>query len=247
MPYTTYKRAFLFVVIDIIPIHMPDEVTFMDIASLLSITPDTTLEKLGRMLNTSIFDISNIAGTMKQKGLIEFTSFYPGPTSMTVTDAGKALIAEADARSAEPIDMLDDAILDQLAGGRRIPLELQNTLNVRPKDLALRLYKLSKQGFLIYDIKSGGVELLLTEKGFLKAKAGQKISAPSAPRQQTPEAQAASQVAAESEPAQKQKAAEAQAKPAVQKKGIKAQFIIVITIIIVIIALAVVYYYKYRV
>ncbi len=179
---------------------MPDEITFMDIASLLNITADTTLEKLGRTLNTSIFDISNIAGTLKQKGLIEFTSFYPGPTSITVTDSGKALIAEADARSAEPLDLLDESILAQLAGGKRIPIELQNTLSVRPRDLALRLYKLSKQGFIIYDVKNAGVELLLTEKGFLKAKTGQALQAPQASQQEAaqaekPEAQAAAKSA----------------------------------------------------
>lgn len=151
---------------------MPDEVNFMDLASILKITPNTPLEKLGSALNASIFDASNVAGSLKQKGLIEFTAYYPGPNAITVTEAGKALITEADAKSADPFDKLDESILAQLSGGKRIIIDLQNTLNLRPKDLALRVYKMSKQGFLIYELKNGGVELMLTEKGFLKASGG---------------------------------------------------------------------------
>ena len=60
--------------------RMSDEINFMDLASLLSIGPDTTLERLGSAINASIFDASNMAGTLKQKGLIDFTASYPGPT-----------------------------------------------------------------------------------------------------------------------------------------------------------------------
>ncbi len=150
---------------------MPDEPTFMDLVSLLQITPNTPLEKLGSALNSSIFDASNIAGTLKQKGLIEFTAYYPGPNTITITPAGTGLISEANLKSAEPLDHLDTTILQQLSGGKRSPLDLQNTLNLRPKDLALRLYKLYKQGLAIYELKSGTVAIMLTEKGFLNAKA----------------------------------------------------------------------------
>ncbi|HUB92547.1 MAG TPA: hypothetical protein VL945_01155 [Candidatus Saccharimonadales bacterium] len=167
---------------------MPDEITFMDLASLLKITPNTPLEKLGSALNASIFDASNIAGTLKQKGLIEFTANYPGPNMITITDAGKALIKEADDKSTAASDALDESILTQLSGGKRLPVELQNTLNLRPRDLAMRLYKLNKQNLMIYELKNGGVELLLTEQGFLKAKGGQTIQRPAMP-QPAPSAQ----------------------------------------------------------
>jgi hypothetical protein len=164
---------------------MSDEVTFLEVASLLKITQNMVLERFGSAINASIFDASNLAGTLKQHGLIDFTAYFPGPNEMIVTEAGKALLAEAEAKAAEPFDKLDEAILAQLSGGKRIPVELQNTLNVRPKDLALRLYKLSKQGFIIYELKSGGVDLLLTESGFLKtSQSGAVQSTASVPMQQ---------------------------------------------------------------
>ncbi|MGB9732584.1 MAG: hypothetical protein ACPLYE_01680 [Candidatus Micrarchaeales archaeon] len=144
-----------------------DEVNFMDLACILKITPDTVLEKFGSQINASFFDASNIAGTLKQKGLIDFTANYPGPNGMVLTEAGKNLINEANVKSAEPVDDLDKSILAQLSGGKRNPSELGASLNLRPKDLALRLYKLSKQEYIAYELKNGNVEVMLTEKGFL--------------------------------------------------------------------------------
>ncbi len=154
---------------------MADEevITFTDLACLLKITPETTLEKFGSTINASIYDAAQISGTLKQKGLIDFTAYYPGPNSMTITEAGKALKDEAEAKGAETLDNLDEEILLQLSGGKRMPLELQSSLNLRPKDLTLRLYKLSKQSYVGYELRNGNVELMLTEQGFLKAKASQ--------------------------------------------------------------------------
>ena len=157
---------------------MVEEINFLELACLLKITPNTVLEKFGSAINASIFDASNIAGSLKQNNLIDFTAYYPGPNEIVVTETGKKLMAEADAKTTEPFDKLDEAILGQLSGGKRIPLDLQNTLNLRPKDLALRIYKLNKQGFLIYELKSGGVDILLTENGFLKANASQGATKP---------------------------------------------------------------------
>jgi len=149
-----------------------DEViTFTDLACLLKITPETTLEKFGSTINATIYDAGQISGTLKQKGLIDFTSYYGGQNSMSITDAGKALKDEAEKRSTEALDNLDEEILVQLSGGKRLPLELQSTLNIRPKDIALRLYKLGKQGCISYELRNGNVDLMLTEQGFLKAKA----------------------------------------------------------------------------
>lgn len=164
---------------------MTDEITFMDLAALLKITPNTPLEKLGSALNASIFDASNLAGTLKQKDLISFTTNYPGPNSITITDTGQALLKEADSKSTAPIDALDESLLTQLSGGKRLPIELQHTLSIRPRDLAMRLYKLNKQDLIIYELKNGGAELLLTEQGFLHAKGGAVKQPPVAPQSAT--------------------------------------------------------------
>ena len=168
---------------------MVDEINFMDLASLLSIGPDTTLEKLGSAINASIFDASNMAGTLKQKGLIDFSASYPGPNTVTITEVGKALMAEAESKATSPYDDLDDAILVQVSGGKRLPSDLQSTLNLRPKDLALRIYKLYKQGYLIYELKSGGVAVMLTDSGFLKS----KTATPPPPQQQAQQQSAVEQ------------------------------------------------------
>lgn len=145
-------------------------INFMDIVCLQRITPDTVLEKFGGIINASFFDASNIAGTLKQKGLIDFSANYPGPNGIIITDAGKGLLEEASGKSGEALDALDDEILAQVAGGKRMPFELAKSINIADKDLAFRLYKLSKQNLIIYELKNGGVDIILSEAGFLKAK-----------------------------------------------------------------------------
>ena len=147
-----------------------DDINFLDLAVLLKITPDTAMEKLGSMINASFFDASFIAGSLKQKGLIEFSNDYPGPNVIIITQVGKGLLNEAETKGAEPFDDLDMGILEQLSTGKRAPAELVEALNLRNKDIALRIYKLFKQNFLIYELKNGNVDLLLTESGFLKIK-----------------------------------------------------------------------------
>ena len=135
----------------------------------MKISDDTTLERFGSAINASIFDASNIAGTLKQKDLIDFTSIFPGPNSIAVTEKGKAVLSEAEQRAATPFDNLDKSILSQISSGKSVPKDIQSAINLNSRDLAMRLYKLSKQSFLTYELKSGQVEILLTEQGFLKA------------------------------------------------------------------------------
>lgn len=152
---------------------MPDdEPNFVDLACLLKITPEAVLEKFGGSINASFFEAANIAGSMKLKGLVDFKSSYPGPNVVTVTDTGKAFIAEADNRSMESLDALDTEVLKQLSGGKREPKELSASMNIRPRDLAIRMYKLNKNGLVVYELKNGIVEVMLTEAGFLKVKSG---------------------------------------------------------------------------
>lgn len=158
---------------------MADDINFLDIACLMKISGDTTLERFGSAINASIFDASNIAGTLKQKDLIDFTSIFPGPNAIAVTESGKAVLAEAEQKAAAPFDNLDKSILTQISSGRSSPKAIQSSISLNSRDLAMRLYKLSRQNLLTYELKSGQVEILLTEQGFLKA-------APQQPQQMQP-------------------------------------------------------------
>jgi hypothetical protein len=172
---------------------MAEEINFLELACLLKVTNNTVLEKFGSAINSSIFDASNIAGTLKQNGLIDFTAYYPGPNEIVVTEEGKKLISEAETKSIEPFDKLDETILSQLSGGKKQPQEIQSEINIRPKDLALRLYKLNKQSYIIYELKSGTVDIMMTEAGFLKASTVSQKPAAAKPQPQAAAASAETQ------------------------------------------------------
>ncbi len=216
---------------------------FLDLACVLKITPDMTMEKLGSAINAGVFDAANIAGTLKIKGLINFAAQLPGSTNIELTDKCKALLDDANAKSAEPTDALDDEILRQLSGGKRIPIDLQNTLNINSKDLALRLYKLYKQNFISYELRNGNVDILLTESGFLKSKEPKPQQTQMLPEQQTaqPAGQQAAQampesgaLTAEDENAEKELAGEPSGQ-VLAKKGNGA--VIVISLVVIIVAI----------
>jgi len=210
-------------------------ISFLDVACLLRITPDTTLEKFGSLINASVFDAANLAGTLKQKGLVDFSSGFPGPTAMQLTDSAKALINELDAKAGEPLDSLDEEILFQLSGGKRIPSELQTALNIVPRDLAFRLYKLYKQNLLNYELKNGNVELLLTEQGFLRAK--EKAKAQQTAQQAQPQAQAQAEGGLGQEVQNEIEIQQALGmKKSNSKKGIIGLVILIIILIIVLLA-----------
>jgi len=151
---------------------MPDEVNFVDLVALTRITPDTFAERFGSLVNSSFFDASNILATLRQKGLIDFTTSFPGQSAVTVTDLGKKVLADAGESARGDFGELDLTILTQLSNGKRSMQDLSGAINVRPNDLALHLYKLGQQQYLMYEFRNGIVTITLTEKGFLQAKAG---------------------------------------------------------------------------
>ncbi len=151
---------------------MLDNITFVDLVSLTRITPDSTVERFGGLINSSFFDASNILGTLKQKGLVDFITSFPSQSAISVTEQGKQLIAEVQQKSTTPFDTLDMAILVQLSNGKRSLQDLTGGVNVTSKDLATHLYKLSIQQFLSYELRNGNMNITLTEKGFLRVKEG---------------------------------------------------------------------------
>ncbi len=219
-----------------------NEINFLDVVCILRITPDMTEEKFSGAINASYFDAANLVGTLKQKGLIDINSGFPGPTSIVLTDSAKALLNDLNARSSEPLDVLDSEILRQLSGGKRLPMELQSTLNLVSKDLAYRLYKLYKQNLLTYELRNGNVELLLTEQGFLKANATSLQAPASAPQQQVQQGTAGAQ--AQQATAPQQQAQQAQEINQMQKELVKPKQsrkanIMVLAVAVVVIVLAV--------
>ena len=151
---------------------MAEEINFLDLAALSKIGPDTVVERYGSLINSSFFDASNILGTLKLKGLIDFSTIFAGQNAIKVTDSGKQLLADATAKASVSFDELDFAIITQLSSSKRTLPELTKTVNLRPTDLALHVYKLVQQQYLSYTIRNGNLDLTLTEKGFLQAKAG---------------------------------------------------------------------------
>ena len=155
---------------------MLDNINFVDLVALTRITPESTVEKFGGLINSSFFDASNILGTLKQKGLVDFVTSFPSQSAITVTEQGKSLIDETKQKSEAPLDTLDMTVLLQLSNGKHNLADLNGAVNITPKDLAIRLYKLSLQQFVSYELRNGNMDISMTEKGFLKVKEG--INAP---------------------------------------------------------------------
>lgn len=151
---------------------MADEVNFLDLVALSRITPDLVVEKFGGKINSSFFDGSNILGSLRLKNLVDFTATFPVQSAITVTETGKLLLQDAAEKAKTPFDQVDLAIITQLQSGKRTYMDLGGAVNLRPKDLAMRLYKLGEQQYIVYEIKNGNVDIMLTEKGLMQAKQG---------------------------------------------------------------------------
>ena len=50
--------------------------------------------------------------------------------------------------------------------------DITSALNIRPKDLAMHINKLSVNQFMNAEFRNGNIDLMLTEKGFMQAKEG---------------------------------------------------------------------------
>ncbi|MGD0728449.1 MAG: hypothetical protein ABR981_00015 [Candidatus Micrarchaeaceae archaeon] len=151
---------------------MLETISFVDLVALSRITTESTVEKFGGLINSSFFDASNILGTLKQKGLVDFVTAFPNQSAITVTEQGKEILTEAAAKAAQPFDTLDMAILVQLSNRMRSLQEITSGVNVTQKDLAMHLYRLSQQQYLSYELRNGNMNINLTEKGFLAVKDG---------------------------------------------------------------------------
>ncbi|MDE1832944.1 MAG: hypothetical protein KGH58_00825 [Candidatus Micrarchaeota archaeon] len=217
---------------------MASDVNFIDLISLSRIKGDTVVEKFGSLINSSFFDASNILGGLKQKGLVDFTTTFPGQSALTVTDLGKATVAEANEKAKGGFDHLDFAVITQLSKGKRSLTDLGGAVNVTPKDLAMHLYKLAEQQYLSYEFRNGTIDITLTEKGFIQVQNGMPAAAPQpgAPQQAQPMPQAP-QPAMQQE-AQAQQVPDATA-PAV--KGNRGMLIMAVGTVVIVVVLVVIW------
>lgn len=151
---------------------MLDTINFIDLIALSRITPESTVERFGGTINSSFFDASNILGTLKQKGLVDFVTSFPSQSALTVTEQGKQLLDEATDKAKTPFDTLDMAVIVQISNGKRYLQDISSGVNVTPKDLAMHLFKLSEQKYMSYELRNGNINMALTEKGFLAVKEG---------------------------------------------------------------------------
>ncbi len=149
---------------------MGDDITYLDLLILKKIDSQSTIEKFGLKINTSFFDTANLIGSMKLKGLLNIESSVAGQSLITISGDGKDLISVAIQKSSEPIDSLDQTILNALVSGVRDLNTLQKVINLRSKDMAFHLYKLKAYDYIDQSVQSAKVNFSLTEKGFLLTK-----------------------------------------------------------------------------
>ena len=177
---------------------MSAEPNFVDVVALTRITPQTYVENFGSAINSSFFDASNILGTLRMKKLVDFETNFPGQNEIKITETGNKLLQDLSAKAESEFDHLDMEIIEQLSKGKRSLPDISGAINIAETDMAMHLYKLSKQGFATYEIRNGAIAISLTEKGFMRAKEGmpQKAQVQAA----TPQAEA--NAAAQATPAQ---------------------------------------------
>jgi DNA-binding Lrp family transcriptional regulator len=145
------------------------ELTFLDLMVLQRIGPDTTLERFGSKINSSYFDAANILGSIRLKGYVEIESSI-GASKVSVSEAGKAILAMAEEKSHGEIDELDKRILGEVSRGVKDVGRIGDSLNIRSGDLSYHIYKLVKNNYVDYDLRAGKVSVMLTENGFKNAR-----------------------------------------------------------------------------
>jgi predicted transcriptional regulator len=149
---------------------MANDINYLDLLILKKLEPDSTVEKFGPIINTSFFETANILGSMKIKGLIDIQASIGGLSPIIVLPKAKDIISLAISKASEPLDPLDYEILKNIKRGTKELIALEKRINLASFDLALRLYKLKSNGYIVDQVQSAKVFFSLTEKGFLLAK-----------------------------------------------------------------------------
>jgi hypothetical protein len=145
--------------------EMPKDLTILDLIVLEKIEKDSLMESFSGKLYSSFFETASILGTLQVKQLVSISSSI-GRSIVNRSELGEKVLMYADERANEPLDGLDHAILKSIASGNKVFERIKEDLNLRSDDLAIHLYKVIKQGYADYEIRSGKLTINITEKGF---------------------------------------------------------------------------------
>jgi len=145
--------------------EMPKDLTILDLVVLEKIEKDSLMESFSGKLYSSFFETASILGTLQVKHLVSISSSI-GRSIVNRSELGEKVLLYAEERANEPLDGLDHVILKSIASGNKIFEKIKDDLNLRSDDLAIHLYKVIKQGYADYEIRSGKLTLNITEKGF---------------------------------------------------------------------------------
>jgi hypothetical protein len=144
---------------------MQNDLTFLDLVVLERVQGDTVMETFFGEIGSSFFDTAALMGTMQVKGLVLIKSGI-GRSVVNRTENGERILQQAEAKAGELLDELDHAIMKTIASGVNEFNKIQDQLSIRSEDLAYRFYKITKQGYVGYNIRNAKTYFALTENGF---------------------------------------------------------------------------------
>lgn len=145
--------------------EVPKDLTILDLVVLEKIEKDSLMESFSGKLYSSFFETASILGTLQVKQLVSISSSI-GRSIVNRSELGEKVLMYANERAIEPLDGLDHVILKSIASGNKVFERIKEDLNLRSDDLAIHLYKVIKQGYADYEIRSGKLTINITEKGF---------------------------------------------------------------------------------
>lgn len=145
--------------------EIPKDLTILDLIVLEKIEKDSLMESFSGKIYSSFFDTASILGTLQVKQLVTISSSI-GRSTVNKSELGEKVILYAEEKASEPLDGLDHVILKSIAAGNKTFELVKNDLNLRSDDLSIHLYKVIKQGYADYELRSGKLTLNITEKGF---------------------------------------------------------------------------------
>ncbi|BCS90866.1 MAG: hypothetical protein ARM1_0323 [Candidatus Micrarchaeota archaeon] len=146
--------------------------TFNELIALTRINDEASVERFSSIMNMQYFDASNLLGSLKAKGLIDFSSIsLTNASKIDITESGKRFFEYALSESTKDIDQLDIELIRRISNGTNDFNNLKKSLNIFETDLTLHLFKLFRKGYVNYSIADANNSYFtLTSSGFILLK-----------------------------------------------------------------------------